>query len=76
MQFRHDDFWQEMAESFNTLMERQKEAERVVRESRFAIAANSEAESSVSQSNTDDDCRQPTVRSADEALRLLDSASV
>ncbi|HBJ35886.1 MAG TPA: hypothetical protein DDZ51_14280 [Planctomycetaceae bacterium] len=75
MQFRHDDFWQEMADSFNTLMVRQKEADRVIRENQLALAAKSEEAVPVAESETVNDCQKPTVNSADEALRLLDSVT-
>ncbi len=75
MQFRHDDFWQEMAESFNTLMKRQEETDRIARESQLAIAANGDGDGDgavpEAQVSVDDDCKKASLRSADEALRLL-----
>jgi len=75
IQFRHDDFWQEMADSFNTLMERQKEAERIVQESQHALAANSDGRSSLANPFGTSKSNSHAVRSADEALRLLDSVT-
>lgn len=80
MQFRHDDFWQEMSDSFNALMKRTYDAERRARQAQAKLdeQAAELANDAVSDLSTerDDARRQPagaTVRSADEVLRLLDS---
>jgi len=79
MHFRHDDFWQEMAESFNTLMERQEEDRRLVRESQLMIESQADdaaPAATAATAATAADRNQASVHSADEALRLLDSVTV
>lgn len=72
LQFRHDDFWHEMAESFNTLIQRKEEAERLAQENRIVVdAANPIA--GVDKSRLADRGAVSTVRSADQALCLLDA---
>lgn len=76
IQFRQDDFWQEMAESFNTVMDRQRAAERVAQERQVVIAGSADEATPV----TDDgammkDRNNAGVRAADDALRLLDSVT-
>lgn len=75
MHFRHDDFWQEMAESFNTLMERQEEDRRLVRESQAMLESRAQEPTPAATAVNASDRNQSSVRSADEALRLLDSVT-
>jgi hypothetical protein len=75
MQFRHDDFWQEMAENFNTLLQRQEEAERIARESQAMLAAKLNEATTVAKVDATVGRDLVGVRSADEALRLLDAAT-
>jgi hypothetical protein len=62
-----------MAESFNTLMERQEEDRRLVRESQLMIESQAD---DAAPAATAADRNQASVHSADEALRLLDSVTV
>lgn len=74
MQFRHDDFWQEMAESFNVLMDRQNELARAVQQNELVGVSKGEPESLPGNPRDEiDSGRLPSVRSADEALLLLDT---
>jgi len=79
LQFRHDDFWQEMADSFNVLIERQDELARAAEHSEFAAGAKREPEPlpGKPRDETGDSALPsvPSVRSADEALRLLDTVN-
>lgn len=76
MHFRHDDFWQEMAENFNSLMERQNELACVAEQTEAALAAIGDLQSlSATEVRESRDRNLPGVRSADEALRLLDAAN-
>jgi len=76
IQFRQDDFWQEMAESFNVLMERQNELASKSRQSEVAGVAKGEPKSSPGNPLDEIGCGTLSgVRSADEALRLLDTVN-
>jgi len=77
LQFRHDDFWQEMADSFNVLIDRQNELVRVAQQSELVSVAKGEPEPLPGnpRDETGGDAL-PSVRSADEALRLLDTVNV
>jgi len=72
LQFRHDDFWQEMAENFNILIQKKEEAERIAWESQLALAA-AKTTTCVDKSPIADRGDVSTVRSADQALCLLDA---
>jgi hypothetical protein len=76
LKFRQDDFWQEMADSFNTVMERKNEPLRLAEESSTALAANGGNEMLTKQPVANDSSSSLGTRSADEAIRLLDSVNV
>lgn len=75
MHFRHDDFWQEMAENFNTLLQRQEEAERIARENQAMLAAKINEMTPADKVDATAGRDLAGVRSADEALRLLDTVT-
>jgi hypothetical protein len=73
LQFRQDDFWQEMAESFNLLIEKKEEAERIAQLYLSTVSTNDRASDQTDESESSSKCGSPNLRSADEALRLLDT---